>query len=88
MEVVDRWLTRSGPYGRPAKVTCSAKLRCSVMVPTLGHRGGGRAHDPPRNSCSARLEQIVRTNPELVMALIRQLARMAAMAISAAERSR
>jgi CRP-like cAMP-binding protein len=35
-----------------------------------------------------RLEQIVQTNPELVIALIRQLARMAAMAISAAERSR
>lgn len=35
---------------------------------------------------AARLEQIVRTNPELALALIRELARMAAHDDSAAER--
>jgi len=70
-------MTRSGPYGRPAKVTCSAKLRCSVMVPSatavaVEHVTLLAIHAP-------RLEQIVQTNPELVMALIRQLARMAAL---------
>ena len=43
---------RSGRYGRPAKGTCSGKLRGSLMVSTQPPRWRSST-SPPRNSCAA-----------------------------------